>query len=301
MVGIVILNYNNASQTIGCVASLREHCRGDNWKLCIVDNASRAEVYEQLCAALPSEHIIRSQTNGGYARGNDLGCEYFATDPEVDKILILNDDTRFTMDSITPMEEYLDAHAECGVVFPYVVAADGSVDRACWRRQKRTRDLVMQAFRLPSLLGMKRTEFLPLERLDALRASLPVNGTCTDAGMVAFGGDFAQGESVTLVPPGSCMMLRKDVFQSLDWLDPGTFLYFEEHILCAKLIRAGLKSVLLPGVSITHLGAQTTAKQPSKAVYRHWRRSYLYFLKNYSGVSAPLRLILQARTWLKTI
>lgn len=285
MVGIVILNYNNSQQTIACVRTLVEHCAGASWKLCIVDNASRTEQYSKLLLGMDElkveAEIIRSEVNGGYARGNDLGCEYFAGDPQVDNILILNDDTRFTMDILSPMEAYLEAHPECGVVFPVVLSPDGQLDRACFRRQKTTRDLFLQATSLPKFLGLRRTEFLP--------------------------GDPRKSESmlaakgVFLVPPGSCMMLPKDIFARIGYLDPGTFLYFEEHILSEKLRREGKESAILPELSIIHLGAQTTARQSAKAIYKYWRQSYLYFVKNYSNLSRAAVLYLSLRTHLASL
>lgn len=275
MVGIVILNYNNSAQTAACLDSLYSHCKGGNFKICVVDNCSRKEEVEKL-EKICHEHIILSKENNGYAQGNNLGCEWFDKDKEVDKILILNDDTRFTEDIITPMESYLNDHSKCGVVFPLVVAADGSVDKACARRAKSKWDLIIQATSLGKL-GFKRKEFI-------------------DPATV-----LGQKEVKTEVPPGSCMMLHKSVFKEIEWLDPHTFLYFEEHILGKKLKAKGLEVTLLPQIRITHLGAQTTSKQPSKAVYRHWRNSYIYYLKNYSSLCQPLILCLEFRTWLKTL
>lgn len=284
MVGIVILNYNNSSQTLACVQTLVKFCPAERWKLCIVDNASRKEEYAKLPDVLklcPDAHIMRSEENGGYARGNDLGCEYFASDDSVDKILILNDDTRFTMDILAPMEAYLDAHPQCGVVFPVVLSPDGQLDRACFRRQKTPIDLFLQATSFPRLFGLRRSEFLQGDPREA-------------ESMLA-------AKNFLLVPPGSCMMLRKDDFHRIGFLDPGTFLYFEEHILLEKLRRDGKVSAIQPELSIMHLGAQTTQKQPSKAIYKHWRNSYLYFMKNYTDISAPLRWLLAFRTYMKTL
>lgn len=275
MVGIVILNYNNSAQTLGCLESLYEHCKGDNWKVCLVDNASDREELEKLRKGC-NEHIIVATGNKGYACGNDLGCEWFDKDPEVDKILILNDDTRFTEDIITPLEAYLDCHPECGVVFPLVVAPDGSMDKACARKQKSTADLVLQATCLGKL-GIRRKEFIDREEI-------------ADADKV-----------VTAVPPGSCMMLPKELFKEIGWLDPHTFLYFEEHILGRKLADRNRQCVLLPKTSIIHLGASTTSKQPSKAVYMHWRNSYLYYMEKYTDIPRAVRRWLEFRTWLKTL
>lgn len=276
MVGIVILNYNNSAQTIECIESLRRCCPGGNWKVCVVDNASAHDQWEALQAVRDDAlvTVLRADTNGGYACGNDIGCRFFDGDPSVDNILILNDDTLFTQDILTPMEEYLAAYKNCGVVFPLVLAPDGSIDKACMRRQKTICDLVLQATSL-GRFGVKRKEFIS--------------------------GDPAVVKDLCKVPPGSCMMLPKAVFREIGWLDPGTFLYFEEHILLARLSARGYDSAFMPEISIIHKGAQTTKKQPSKAVYRHWRNSYLHFMRNYADVPALLVQLLRLRTWFKTL
>ena len=279
MVGIVILNFNNSRRTLDCVKSLREHCPESLWKLCIVDNASRHEEYAILEEAFRGEagiSLLRSDENGGYACGNNLGLKYFEDDTDIDVLLVLNDDTLFTMDILSPMRDYLLSHEQCGVVCPLVLCPDGSIDHACARRQKSTRDLALQATSLGKI-GVKRSEFIPLEGL----RDLP--------------------EVHTQVPPGSCMMLRKEVFKQAGYLDPHTFLYFEEHILCERLRRLGLGCVLLPQIEIIHIGGATTARQPSKAIYRHWRNSYLYFMKEYSTVPKPLQWLLKLRTGIKAL
>lgn len=283
MTGIIILNFNNSSQTLKCLNSLYTYCNGRNYRVCVVDNASEEKQLNVLVEGLKAykgrgsePHLVIAEHNGGYARGNNLGCHFFEGERDVDNILILNDDTLFTMDIITPMEEYLIAHPECGVVFPLVISKDGCIDIACVRRQKSSLDLILQATSLGKL-GVKRKEFLPTEGVETL------------------------DELRTEVPPGSCMMLPKNVFKKIGWLDPNTFLYFEEHILARKLKEEGLTCVLLPKIRIVHIGAGTTNSHPSKTIYRHWRNSFKYYLERYSGLPVPLIWCLEFRTWLKSL
>lgn len=278
MLGIVILNYNNATQTLECLESLYEHCPKGNYKVCVVDNASRKEDLQALKKGC-NEEILVAEENRGYACGNNIGLEYFDKDPEINAVLILNNDTLFTQDILTPLYRYLMEHEDCGVVFPLVVDRNGKTDPACIRRSKTVRDLVLQATRLKC----RRREFIEESELrDADGRWM------TDE----------DGAIFTQVPPGSCMMLRKDVFKRVGYLDPHTFLYFEENILSEKLKAHDLRAVLLPNTRITHLGAQTTKQQTSKAIKSHWRNSYLYFVRNYSSTSYAVYQALRFRTWL---
>lgn len=304
MTGIVILSYNNAEQTLLCVNSILEHCSRDGFRIVVVDNCSREDqaarlrdIVGELSGRCDIE-LLRSEVNGGYARGNDIGLERLCdgSGAVVDKLLVLNDDTRFTCDILTPMSEYLDNHRDCGVVFPLVLAPDGSVDRACARRAKTNRDLVLQAGRLEKM-G---------KRLAGSRFGRALRCNCLSCHYGLFQRrEFIDPEPLracqevaTQVPPGSCMMFEREFFKSIGFLDPGTFLYFEEHILGKKLEAAGRTCVLLPQINIIHLGAQSTCRQPSKTIYRHWRHSYLYYMKAYSDMPWLLRQALRFRTWL---
>lgn len=277
MIGIIILNYNNSQLTLNCLQSLYSLQVAAAYKVCVVDNASRAEQLDLLREGLKrGESLVIAEQNQGYARGNNLGARFFEEDKLVDKILILNDDCLFTEDVLTPMAAYLDSHPECGVVFPLVKGPYGNIDMACLRRAKSNRDLFLQGSFFGRFTSLRR-EFLPSEGVE----------DCD--------------EIHTQVPPGSCMMLPKAFFRSIGYLDKNTFLYFEEHILGAKLNHEGRSCVLLPKICITHLGAQTTRKQSSKAIYKHWRNSYLYYMKNYSSMPVVLQLWLRLRTGLKTL
>jgi len=282
MLGIVILNYNNATQTLQCLDSLYACCPETGRKICVVDNDSRQEDLDLLRSKCV-ETILVADENLGYACGNDIGLEYFDKDPEVDAVLILNNDTLFTEDILTPLYGYLMSHNDCGVVFPLVVDRNGKTDPACMRRSKTARDLILQSTKIKWL---PRREFISESELKDEKGNW-----LTDA----------DGAIFTQVPPGSCMMLRKDVFKSAGWLDRNTFLYFEEHILSDKLIAAGLKIALIPAISIIHLGAQSTRKQSSKMVFRHWRHSYFYYMRNFTRIPLVVRLFLRLRTLPKAL
>lgn len=274
MVGIIILNYNSVDDTIACIASVREFCREGDYALCVVDNGSRAEVIDKVGAVLgDGDKYILGGENAGYARGNNLALEYFASVDEVDKVLVLNNDVLLTEDILTPLAEYLDTHPGCGVVSPLLHARDGGIDYSCARRFKTPRDLALKAGSL-GRFGARTGEFIL--RDDPSLASLEELGI--------------------ELPSGSCMMLRKKDFAAVGWFDPATFLYFEEDILGTRLARAGFSAVLLPGISATHLGAGTTSRQPSARIYGYWRESLIHYVENYTECPALLRLYIRWRT-----
>lgn len=51
---------------------------------------------------------------------------------------------------------------------------------------------------------------------------------------------------------GCCLVLSKKFFEKFSGFDPRTFLYFEEEILYAHVIKSGLKTVYTPEIEIWH-------------------------------------------------
>ena len=147
MVGLVILNYNNVSDTLNCIKSVIKytHCP---IKIVLVDNGSTKDgVVNQLdeklscdfygrylrlqdqdldkVTVLPIFTFIISGTNDGYARGNNKGIKILNADSSVDKIMILNNDVLFTEDIIQSLSDKLDSLEDAAIVSPILYRRDG--------------------------------------------------------------------------------------------------------------------------------------------------------------------------------
>jgi len=87
----VVLTHNGREQAIDCFRSLR----GTKWprlRRVLVDNASTDGTADAVAREFHEVEIVRSETNRGYAGGNNLGFEQALAGP-CDFILVLNDDT----------------------------------------------------------------------------------------------------------------------------------------------------------------------------------------------------------------
>jgi hypothetical protein len=121
LVGVAILNFNDADSTVRCLASLA-HSHHSNLRVLVVDNGSRAEErrrLEQKMAGRFHASICWLDDNLGYARANNMaaeslfeqGCEY---------VLVLNDDTIVTPDAIDGLVRCARRHPGGGPVGPRV-------------------------------------------------------------------------------------------------------------------------------------------------------------------------------------
>lgn len=272
-VGIIILNYNNAGQTIACIESILKF-NSAPCRIVVVDNCSTDDSQSVLNGYL-LEHqnafeLISAPDNGGYAKGNNVGLKHLATDPRIDKVLIMNNDVLFSQDILPRLSEFLELHLEAGVASPLLYCRDGeTIDYACARKDCTIREIFWTyLLYFTDICGI-------LSRFSNKRKLLFENPALLDSKVVEIE-----------LPSGSCFMIRKDLFRKIGYFDPNTFLYYEENILYRKLLKEGKKNYLLPGISCIHLGGMTTNKVEHSASYmKSSKASGYYYATHYRNLN----------------
>ena len=312
-VGIVILNYNNASATINCLQSIVENTDCAYRKVVVVDNGSADSTISEVNDYLHSiaeptvieydptvvEPITLSEfthllvgKNLGYACGNNCGCELLYRDADVNKILILNNDTLVVENMVERLAERYDTIARCGILTPLIVGCDRSTIDFCTARRKPTLGEIMTGWAL-----LHRNVGGRLSRIAKRQQMLSDR-------------HVASGEIVEIeLPSGSCMMIGKDLFREIGGFDTHTFLYYEENILLAKLSKINRRNFVDCSCRCVHLGADTTATQiSSMLVARSLCDSVQYYVKRYTNASILYRwtlslfcLLFRCKVWLKSI
>lgn len=292
MTALIILNYNNYRDTINCLLSVDKY-NSAPIKIIVVDNGSSPEEREKLKTAMKASYpgklqilqsgqktkantlsevtLILNETNCGYARGNNIALDYAFADPQIKRVMILNNDVLFVEDFIPELIRRQQQIKDCGLISPKLFKP-GLVDSDvnCARRNIDVKSMIKENF----LHYWWR--FRGKDRKVALKDIYMLDQIDRSA-------KWAEIE----LPSGSCMMIDKDLIQAIGGFDPATFLYFEENILYKKLQRIGRKNYLCPDLRCVHLGAATTSKQPqSKFIVRCNVESQRYYVKNYSDESA---------------
>jgi GT2 family glycosyltransferase len=218
LVGVAILNFNDADSTVRCLASLA-HSHHHNLRVLVIDNGSRAEErrrLEQKMAGRFHASIRWLDENLGYARANNLaveslfeqGCEY---------VLVLNDDTIVTPDAIDGLVRCARRHPGGGPVGPRV-ARDWPGTPAASLGERYS----------AALLWAPRT----LLRYRRVRQSC-----------YAVGGIM-----------GCAMLFSRSTWDRLGGFDERLFAYYEEVDLCLRARRAGLVVRVEPAAEIAHVG-----------------------------------------------
>jgi N-acetylglucosaminyl-diphospho-decaprenol L-rhamnosyltransferase len=93
---------------------------------------------------------------------------------------------------------------------------------------------------------------------------------------------------------GSCLLMRREAFDSVDGFDPRYFMYFEDVDLGDRLARAGWLNVYVPEAEVVHIGGHSTARASKRMQAAHHSSAYRYMADRHQGpLWAPLRLALR--------
>ena len=264
---IVIVNYRTGGLTIDCLASIvADPSLPTHVRVMVVDGVSGDGSNELIGSAIAANGwgdriaLVDLPKNGGFAYGNNKAIE--AADARWGRArayLLLNPDTIVRPGAIGALTDFLGAHPEVGIAGSSLEDPDGT-QQAC-------------SFRFPSPFSEfeSQARFGPITRmLLRWRIVLPVSRSPTRADWVS----------------GASMLVRREVFDAIGWLDEEYFLYYEELDFCRRAVESSWECWTVPQSRVVHLCGQATgiSAKGAKAKRRpaYWFNSRnRYFLKHH--------------------
>jgi N-acetylglucosaminyl-diphospho-decaprenol L-rhamnosyltransferase len=271
-VAVVVLNYCTPELALEAARSAAEDLDVDRDVVLIVDNDSpdgSADIIERglVERALAGVRLIRSDTNGGFAAGNNVGIR--AVSAEI--YWLLNSDTIVQPGASAAMLAALDSADDIGLASPLLCWEDGQPQ--------------ISAFRFASPLS----EVIRATQTGLVRRLL-------EAWDVPLG---VQTER-TIVPWTSfaSVMIKRRVLEVVGLLDEGYFMYFEDADYCRSAKRAGFRVVHEPAGRVVHLrGKSSPVKEATRL--RKPRPRYYYAARNryFRRGFGPFGALLANLTW----
>lgn len=126
MLSILIVNWNTKSLLLLCLRSIRENPPKIPHEVVVVDNASSDGSADAVASEFPEVILVRSETNTGYAGGNNIAFQRATGD----WLLTLNPDTEVYSDTLDRAVERLTANPEYGALGAKQIGVDGKVQRS---------------------------------------------------------------------------------------------------------------------------------------------------------------------------
>jgi N-acetylglucosaminyl-diphospho-decaprenol L-rhamnosyltransferase len=270
----VIVNYNSADLTIGCLRSLEAEQKSlPGLRVVVTDNQSQDDSVEKLRLAVSANAwsdwvaIQPLPRNSGFAYGNNAAiAPALASVPKPSYVLLLNPDTIIRPGAVAKLVEFMETHPAVGIAGSRLEDPDETVQ--------------CSAFRFHSIAG----EFERGIRL-GLVSKLLVNHRVVPP--------VPQTEQPCDWVAGASMIVRPAVFERIGLLDEKYFMYFEEVDFCLAARRAGWPCWYVPQSRVVHLvGAVSQMSDNRKHRARrpkYWFESRRrYFVKNHGRIYAAV-------------
>lgn len=267
---IVIINYNGEKDTVECLDSLMKTQKGNFViKTIIVDNypENPIDIDEGKYKGLGLKVIFNSQ-NLGFSGGNNVGINY-ALENGADYVLLLNNDTLVKPDFLLKLFEFAKKKKDAGIIAPKIYFAKGFEFHKDRYKKEDQGKVIWYA---GGILDLKN-----------------VIGRHVGVDEVDHGQYNSPGE--TGFASGCCMLIKKEVFEKVGFLDEKYFLYYEDSEFCLRAKKAGFKVFFTPDSIIWHKNAGSAGGSGSDIQDYYITRNRLLFGNKYAPVRSKISLI----------
>lgn len=286
-VAIVVLTINSLKMVKEELSNISKLVTNSLDVLCIVVDNGSTDGTEKELKNFTLNNIkykyIQTGKNLGFTGGNNIGIKY-ALGNGCDYILILNDDMILPKDLLTKLVGFLDNNSKVGIVSPKIYFAKG-------HEFHKDRYLNKELGKVIWYAGGKidwdniYTSHIGVDEVDSEK--------------------FNKISKIELAS-GSCMLVRRNVFEKIGFLDEGLFLYWEDADFCMRARYVGFEIYFNPKTSVWHKVSASAGGSGSKSNDYFLIRNRYYFAMKYASLRTKfavlrdtVKLMLLGRDWQK--
>jgi GT2 family glycosyltransferase len=270
---IVIVTYNCKDYALKCIESIFAQDIGNfQTEVIVVDNASQDGTVKAIREAFPNLRLIKNKENRWFTAAVNQGIR----ESSGRYIMELNPDTRLlTSDGLNRIVRFLDMHIEAGILGLKIFNPDGTIQADCER--------------FPGLAWVLCHYFL----IHQFFPSNPVQRHWR------YGDWDRQDTRVVDYISGACMIIRRQVFEEVGFLDENCIMYWGEADFCRTAARkAGWQVVHLAEVELLHHWHGSQKDIPAnlrERIAQFCEEDMLYYYRKYYGVGTYQFLSLVSR------
>ncbi len=250
LVSVITVNFNQPLVTEALLESVTSLNLYENIEVIVVDNGSRHNPVPAWERKYPQFRFIRSDTNLGFAGGNNLAIR----EANGACVFLVNNDTVVTPGLVSKLVQVLDTHEGAGAVSPLIHYFDRP-------------DMIQYA-------GYTSMNFY----------------TGRNSCIGQFEEDRGQYDGPareTAYAHGAAMMVSREVLEKAGLMDERYFLYYEELDWCERIRGAGYRIFFEPSALIYHKESVSVGKTTGlKEFFMH--RNRILFVRKNAGAAAFL-------------
>jgi len=241
---ISILNWNNALDTIDCIASLTTGVTSKDFsaEIRVIDNGSTQDDYTKLKAGVDEKGIAitRLEENLGFTGGHNTSIQ-LAIENGFDYIWLLNNDATAEPDCLARLVAALEEDGGLGAVSPVIKPADGGDPIAAWG-------------------GLHEWSPRKTVWFSSEEESIKAHTQRADEIFVA----------------GTAILLRISALKQIGMLDDRMFAYYDDSDLGVRLSKGSWSSKVVFNAAITH-SWRKIEHLPNHVFYLMYRNELLFW------------------------
>lgn len=279
-VAVVILHYKGKKLTFGCLKSIGK-VKKDGFEVMtlVIDNHS-PEPIDKIPKNFKETFLIKNKANLGFAEGNNVGIKQ-ALKKKADFVFMLNNDTVLDREVLVQLVKVLSLNEKTGLAAPKIYFAPGyEYHRARYKSSERGRVIWYAGGSIDwqNVLASHRG----MDEVDR--------------------GQHDKIEETQFIS-GCAMMVKREVFEKIGFLDKRYFLYLEDAEFCLRAKKAGFALFYAPKAKLWHANASSSKVGGSLHDYYLARNRILFGLKYASWRTKlalfreSLRLLFTGRPW----
>lgn len=296
-VSIILLNWNGWQDTIECLESVYQ-IDYSNYNVIVVDNASTDNSIEKIIEYCEGKikveskffqynpqnkplnileynekdlngskeknqsilsnrkiRLIKNCENYGFAGGNNIAMEYAIKTLKTDYVLLLNNDTVVDKKFLNNLINVAKNDKKIGILGSTVYFYDDPT--------------IIQSAGMKLNWKKGTVKILGYNEID--------NGQFNISEV-----DYVDGSNI---------LIKKEVFEKIGYLDPKYFLYWEETDFCVRAHELGYKIIYAPNAKIWHKLGSTTKKISGSYVY-YMTRNMFWFMRKHAKPKQFLSILI---------
>lgn len=233
----------------------------------LADNGSTDGTPEAAASAYDNVTLFRTGENIGY--GGAANRAVAEVDPSIEFVMVVNPDVSFSPGSIDALLDAAERWPRAGSLGPLILEPDGSR----YPSARRVPDLTSGS--LHAVLGgvWPANPWTQRYRQDTEEVSERSVGWLS----------------------GSCLLLRRAAYDSVNGFDSRYFMYMEDVDLGDRLGKAGWQNVYVPSAVVTHAKGHAAGRHPESMLPAHHESAYRFQADRHPRKwQAPLRWTLRA-------
>jgi hypothetical protein len=264
----VVLNYNRAEETKEAVTSLKKQQGDFDHQIVVVDNSPEQNKTIKKLGSKKAVTLIRPGKNVGYSKGNNQGIKY-ALKNEADYVCLVNDDAVLEKRCLQTLLNELESRSKAGIASPKIYFAPGyEFHKQRYSDEEQGKVIWYAGGKIDwsNMLASHRG----VDEVDK--------------------GQFDQVEK-TGFASGCVMLIKKQLFSDVGFLDPEYFMYWEDNDFSQRAKNAGYKVLYVGKATAWHKNLGTVKGKKNKSKEKNMARSRLRFGLKYASFKVKLLLL----------